>query len=269
MAPPISYLQRGGVSIAYQVVGDEPLDLLVIPGAISHLELEWDEPRWRRWCDRMRSFVRLIRFDKRGTGLSDRPPGPYPQEERMEDARAVLDAAGVERAHVLASSEGGPLAILLAVTHPERVQSLVLFGTQACFHRAPKYPWGPDEEAQGERIDSIHSSWGERAFAEFWAPRGDEHFAEWWARYQRAGASPAAAAALFETAFKADVRPLLGSIKAPTLVLNRVGDRAVDVEAGRYMAKRTLAHTSRRCAQRSKYFSPDPSRDGGASGRPA
>jgi pimeloyl-ACP methyl ester carboxylesterase/DNA-binding CsgD family transcriptional regulator len=238
MAAPVSYVQRDGVSIAYQLVGDEPLDLLVIPGALSHLALEWDEPRWRRWCDRMCSFVRLIRFDKRGTGLSDRPPGPYTQEERMEDARAVMDAVGVERAHVLATSEGGPLALLLAVTYPDRVQSLVLFGSQACFHRAPDYPWGRDEGAQREWVDRIHSNWGRRAFAELWAPMGDETFAEWWAGYQRAGASPAAAAILFETSFKADARPLLGSIKAPTLVLNRIGDRAVEVEAGRHMAQR-------------------------------
>jgi len=137
MVPPVCYLQRDGVSIAYQVVGDEPVDLLFIPGAISHLALEWESPYWRRWCDRIVSFARLIRLDKRGTGLSDRPGGPYSSEERMEDARAVLDAVGVQRAHVLGTSEGGPLAILLAVSYPERVQSLVLCGTQACFHRAP------------------------------------------------------------------------------------------------------------------------------------
>jgi pimeloyl-ACP methyl ester carboxylesterase/DNA-binding CsgD family transcriptional regulator len=238
MAPPVSYLRRDGISIAYQVVGEAPVDLLVISGAISHLALEWESSHWRRWCDRMTSFARLIRFDKRGTGLSDRPPGPYTQEERMEDARAVLEAVGVRQTHVLATSEGGPQAILLAVKYPERVRSLVLCGTQACFHRALDYPWGPDEAGQRERVQGINSSWGHRAFAEFWAPHGDELFAEWWAGYQRAGASPAAAAAIFEAAFKVDVRTLLGSVKAPTLVLNRVGDRAVDAEAGRYMAGR-------------------------------
>jgi pimeloyl-ACP methyl ester carboxylesterase/DNA-binding CsgD family transcriptional regulator len=238
MAPPVSYLRRNGISIAYQVVGEEPLNLLVISGAISHLALEWDSPHWRRWCDRMTSFARLIRFDKRGTGLSDRPADPHTQEERMEDAHAVLDAVGVDQADVLATSEGGPQAIMLAVKYPERVRSLVLCGTQACFHRAPDYPWGFDHAAQRYRIESITSSWGNRAFAEFWAPRGDELFADWWAGYQRAGASPSGAAAIFEAAFKVDVRALLGSVKSPTLVLNRVGDRAVALDAGRYMAER-------------------------------
>ena len=237
MAAPVSYLQREGVSIAYQVVGDEPVDLLVIPGAISHLALEWESPYWRRWCDRMVSFARLIRLDKRGTGLSDRPEGPYSPVERMEDARAVLDAVGVQEAHVLATSEGGPLAILLAVTYPERVQSLVLCGTHACFHRAPDYPWGLDEPGNRERVARIKSCWGQRAFAEFWAPQGDDLFAEWWAGYQRAGASPAAAAMMFDSAFKVDVRPLLPRIKAPTLVLHRVGDRAAPIEAARYTAE--------------------------------
>ena len=236
MVPPVCYLQRDGVSIAYQVVGDEPVDLLFIPGAISHLALEWESPYWRRWCDRMVSFARLIRLDKRGTGLSDRPGGPYSSEERMEDARAVLDAVGVRRAHVLGTSEGGPLAILLAVSYPERVQSLVLCGTQACFHRAPGYPWGFDRARISELVRGINSSWGQRAFAEFWAPRGDEQFAEWWAGYQRAGASPADATMMFETAFKADARPLLRDVKAPTLVLHRIGDRVVDGEAARYLA---------------------------------
>ena len=111
-------------------------------------------------------------------------------------------------------------------------------GTQACFHRTPDYPWGLDDAAWRERAEGMLSSWGQRAFAEFWAPRGDDLFAEWWAGYQRAGASPAAAATMFETAFKVDVRALLGSIKAPTLVLNRIGDRAVEADAGRYMAER-------------------------------
>jgi hypothetical protein len=121
MPPPIRYVHSGDVAIAYQVVGEGPHDLLMIPGWISHLALDWEEPTWVRWCERMTSFARLVRFDKRGTGLSDRPPGVATLEERMEDARAVLDAVGLERAHVMGWSEGGPLAVLLSVAHPERV----------------------------------------------------------------------------------------------------------------------------------------------------
>ena len=136
-ASPIAYVQTGGVNIAYQVVEGGPADLLMIPGWISHLALDWEEPYWVRWCERMTAFARLIRFDKRGTGLSDRPAGVQPLKDRMEDAHAVLNAAGLERVHVLGWSEGGPLAMLLAATHPERVLSLVLYGTQACFRREP------------------------------------------------------------------------------------------------------------------------------------
>lgn len=126
MPPPIRYVRNGEVSIAYQIVGDAPIDILMIPGWISHLAMDWVEPTWLRWCDRMTSFARLIRFDKRGTGLSDRPPGVPTLEERVGDARAVMDAVGIDRAHVPGWSEGGPLGVLLAVTYPERVHSLTL-----------------------------------------------------------------------------------------------------------------------------------------------
>jgi DNA-binding SARP family transcriptional activator/pimeloyl-ACP methyl ester carboxylesterase len=237
-ASPISYVETGGVNIAYQVVDGGPADLLMIPGWISHLALDWEEPYWVRWCERMTGFARLIRFDKRGTGLSDRPAGVQALEERMEDAHAVLDAAGVERVHVLGWSEGGPLAMLLAATHPERVLSLVLYGTQACFRREPDYPWGATKEKRETFSDAVAREWGALAFASHFAPGGDDQFVRRWAAYQRAGASPASAAELNRMNLSIDARSLLPEIQVPTLVLNRRGDPIGPPEAGRYIAER-------------------------------
>jgi len=235
---PIGYVASNGVNIAYQIVEGGRADLLLIPGWISHLALDWEEPYWVKWCARMREFVRLVRFDKRGTGLSDRPPGPQPLEDRMRDAVAVLRAAGLERAHVLGWSEGGPLALLLAATRPELVLSLTLYGTQACFHRSADYPWGfSDAERDGFRA-AVEREWGGLAFAGFFAPKGDAPFARRWAAYQRAGASPAAAAALNDMNLRIDVRGLLERIRVPTLVLNRRGDPVTPFEAARDMATR-------------------------------
>jgi len=238
MPPPIRYVRNGEVSIAYQIVGDARVDILMIPGWISHLAMDWEEPTWLRWCDRMTSFARLIRFDKRGTGLSDRPPGVPTLEERMGDARAVMDAVGIDRAHVLGWSEGGPLGVLLAATCPDRVQSLTLYGTQSCFRRTEDYPWGMEPRTLEERLSVIEKEWGQMAFAQRFAPHGDDRFARQWAAYQRAGASPSAAAALRKANSEIDVRPLLPAIRVPTLVLSRRGDPIGPPEAGRYMADR-------------------------------
>jgi DNA-binding SARP family transcriptional activator/pimeloyl-ACP methyl ester carboxylesterase len=235
---PVRYVRRDGVSIAYQLVAGGPRDLLLIPGWISHLALDWEEPRWLAWCERVTSFARLIRFDKRGTGLSDRPPGVLPLEERMEDARAVLAAAGVRRAHVLGWSEGAALAVLLAVTHPELVRSLVLYGTQACYRAAPDYRWGVTREDAERDAAFIERTWGEGNLTGTFAPGADEAFAARWEAYCRAGASPATAAQLYLACASSDVRPLLGRIRVPTLVLHRRGDRANPVEAGRDLAAR-------------------------------
>lgn len=236
-ASPIAYVATGGVNVAYQVVEGGPAELLVIPGWISHLALDWEEPYWVAWCERMTTFARLIRFDKRGTGLSDRPAGVQSLEERMQDAHAVLNAAGVERAHVLGWSEGGPLALLLAATHPERVLSLVLYGTQACFRREPDYPWGFTEERRQSFSAEVARVWGGLAFASGFAPGGDQHFARRWAAYQRAGASPSAAAELNRMNLSIDARSLLREIQVPTLVLNRRGDPVGPPDAGRYIAE--------------------------------
>jgi class 3 adenylate cyclase len=238
MPPPVRYVRNGDISIAYQVVGEGPHELLMIPGWISHLALDWEEPTWVRWCVRMTSFARLVRFDKRGTGLSDRPPGVPTLEERMEDARAVMDAVGLERAHVMGWSEGGPLAVLLAVAHPERVQSLVLYGTQACFARKGDYPWGNDPLDVAAITAEVEDAWGDPARAPGVGARADERFMQRWAVYQQAGASPSAAAALIVANHEIDVRALLGSIGVPTLVLSRTGDPIGPPEAARYLAER-------------------------------
>jgi DNA-binding SARP family transcriptional activator/pimeloyl-ACP methyl ester carboxylesterase len=238
VASPVRYVRAGEVSIAYQVVEGGSADLLMIPGWVSHLELDWEEPTWVRWCERMTSFARLVRFDKRGTGLSDRPAQIPSLVERMADALAVLDAAGLDRAHVMGWSEGGPLAVIFAVEHPERVQSLVLYGTQACFRHGPDYPWGGrDEELESDAAE-IEEMWGELAFSRDFAPSGGDRFARSWAAYSRAAASPSAAAALNRANQRIDIRGLLPRVGVPTLVLSRSGDEIGPTEAGRYMAER-------------------------------
>jgi pimeloyl-ACP methyl ester carboxylesterase/class 3 adenylate cyclase len=236
MAPPIQYARSGDVNIAYQVAGEGPHDLLMIPGWVTHLGLDWNEPRWVRWFERMTSFARVVRFDKRGTGMSDRTPGVPTPDERMEDARAVMDAAGLEHAHVIGWSEGGPLAVMLAVTHPQRVQSLVLHGTQATFRRRDDYPFG-DEETEAD-LEDLERHWGSTELAAGFVPDGDSATIARLAAYQQAGASPSAAVALARANSEIDVRGLLGSVRMPTLVLNREHDPVAPASAGRYLAER-------------------------------
>jgi DNA-binding SARP family transcriptional activator/pimeloyl-ACP methyl ester carboxylesterase len=235
---PVRYARVGDVSVAYQVVEGGSEDLLMIPGWISHLELDWEEPTWVRWCERMASFARLVRFDKRGTGLSDRPSHIPTEAERMEDALAVLDAVGLEQAHVMGWSEGGPLAVLLAVEHPERVQSLVLYGTQACFRHGPDYPWGATDEERESGSAQVEEMWGELAFSRLFAPSGGDRFARSWAAYSRAAASPSAAAELSRANLMIDIRGLLSRVRVPTLVLSRSGDEIGPPEAAQYMTER-------------------------------
>jgi class 3 adenylate cyclase len=234
------YARSGDLSIAYQVVGEGPADVLMIPGWFSHLALDWEEPTWVRWVERLASFARLVRFDKRGTGMSDRPPGIPTPDERMEDARAVMDAGGLAAAHVLGWSEGGPLAILLAVTHPDRVQSLILYGTQATFRRRDDYPFG-DEESEEESEEwyaELEAGWGTVDHVLVTHPDADPRFAQRRALYMQSAASPAAAVALAKSNALIDTRALLPSIHVPTLVLSRSDDPVGPGPTGRYLAER-------------------------------
>jgi class 3 adenylate cyclase len=236
--PPVLYARNGDLNVAYQVVGDRPTDLFMIPGWFSHLALDWEEPAWVRWCERLTSFARLVRFDKRGTGMSDRPPGIPTPDERMADARSVMDAAGLRSAHVFGWSEGGPLGILLAVAHPERVRSLILYGTQATFRRSDDYPFGDSEEDSEAWYAELESGWGTVDQVLLTHPDADPLFAVRRALYMQSAASPAAAAALAKSNGLIDTRALLPSIRVPTLVLSRRDDPVGPGPTGRYLAER-------------------------------
>jgi len=233
------YAKSGDVSIAYQVVGDGPMDLVLVPGFVSHLELDWEEPRSARFLGRLGSISRLIRFDKRGTGLSDRPGGLPDLETRMDDVRAVLDAVGSERAALFGYSEGGPMSILFSGTYPERTSALVLYGTYAK-RRDPDddYPWAPTWEARQAYAAEIERDWGWQADMQRMSPSADDAMAGWWAARARAAASPGAARDLILMNSQIDVRALLPAIRVPTLVLHRSGDRDSRPEEGRYIAER-------------------------------
>jgi pimeloyl-ACP methyl ester carboxylesterase/class 3 adenylate cyclase len=236
-----------GVSIAYQVIGDGPRDLVWVPGWVSHVEAAWDEPTMARFFERLASFSRLILFDKRGTGLSDRvPDSALPTlETRMGDLQAVCDAAGSERAALFGVSEGASMCILFAATYPSRTSSIILFGGYARRLVAPDYPWGSSMERFEAFLAEIERDWGGPVGLEIRAPGkfGDPRFRETWARYIRTGASPGAVLALTRMNAQIDVRPILGAIGVPTLVIHRTGDRLIPVEAGRYLAERIPGST--------------------------
>jgi class 3 adenylate cyclase len=235
--PRVRYARSGDVNIAYQVVGDGTFDLVLVPGFISHLDLDWDEPRSAHFLNRLASFSRLIRFDKRGTGLSDRPGGLPDLETRMDDVRAVLDAVGSERAVLFGYSEGGPLSVLFTGTFPERTLGLVLYGTYAK-RRDPDddYPWAATWATRQEYARETERTWDTDADMSSMAPNADEAMTRWWVRRARAAASPGAARDLILMNSQVDICPLLPAIRVPTLVLHRSGDRDSNVEEGKYIA---------------------------------
>jgi class 3 adenylate cyclase len=233
MLPATKYAQSGDVFIAYQISGHGPIDIVFAPGFISHLELMWDEPRHARFLHGLESFARLIRFDKRGTGLSDRSVGFPTLDERIDDIRAVMDAAGSSRAVLLGVSEGGAMTQLFAATYPERVSGLILMGSYSNAKISiPSYRDPKHTEAQ------ILATWGTGASLPDFAPglAGDPEFLDWWARFERLSASPSAVIKLRQMNSEIDVRPILQSIQAPTLVIHRVGDVRTSIENARDMA---------------------------------
>ncbi|GAF78085.1 unnamed protein product, partial [marine sediment metagenome] len=211
-------------------------DLVFIPGFVSHLECGWEQPTYTRFFQRLASFSRLIMFDKRGTGLSDRVSvTELPTlEQRMDDVRAVMDAVGSERAALFGISEGSPMSALFAATYPERTSAIVLYGSFMGFTGLR-----PTDEQLQVFLNAIEQSWGQGIGLPIFAPSraDDQLFKQWWARYQRLAASPGAAVALFQMNFEIDIRHVLPAVRVPTLVLHQTGDRAVPVDHGRYMAQ--------------------------------
>src|SRR5262245_19960638 len=240
MLPQTHYARSGKVNIAYQVTGEGPLDLVYVPGWVSHLELRWEEPEHARFLNRLASFARLISFDKRGTGLSDRvPDDQLPSlETRMDDLRAVMDAVGSKRAALFGYSEGGNMCMLFAATYPERTVALV---TYTCFAKriwSPDYPWAPTPEARAKEYEQVEREWGSQMDLAHYIPSKihDAVFARRIATYYRNAASPSAAVALLKMNTQIDVRHVLPTIGVPTLVLHRSGDLDVNIEEGRWLA---------------------------------
>ena len=241
--PQTDYAKSGDVHIAYQCLGEGPVNLVFVPGFVSHVEHFWEDPALARFLRRLASLSRLVFFDKRGTGLSDRVSEEVVPtlEERMDDVRAVMDAVGFERAAIFAPSDAGSMAILFAATYPERTTALVLYGTFAAGVKEPAYPWGLTPAEWDAAAERWREQWGRVVFAlERFAPSkvGDERYKEWFGRLERLAASPGAAAMLARMNGEIDVRHVLPSISVPTLVLHRRGELVVPVDEGRFIAER-------------------------------
>jgi pimeloyl-ACP methyl ester carboxylesterase len=230
MESPVRYAKSGGVYIAYRTFGEGPRDIVLVPGSVSHVELYWELPTNAYILKRLSSFARVIVFDKRGQGLSDRV-AELTLEERITDVRAVMDAAGSERATIYGWSEGGSMSLMFAATYPERTTSVVLYGSYPSVKAS--------REVYAEFLDTLEKHWGEGVLVGLTAPsrREDEAFVQWFGRLERAVASPGGIVALMRANYEIDVRHLLPSIHVPTLILHRKGDFLVPVGAGRHLAK--------------------------------
>ena len=241
MVPETRYARSGDVSIAFHVFGSGPFDLVYVPGWVSNIEMMWANPRVASSLERLAAFARVITFDKRGTGLSDRVTGYPTLEQRMDDVRAVMDAARCERAALFGHSEGGGMCILFAATYPERTRALVTYGAFAKRLRSDDYSWAPTLESRMAAADHLERD-GWAATTEelsYYAPSlaGDPEMARWFASYRRQSASPGAAAQMLRMNTYVDVRSVLPTIQVPTLVLHAIGDQDVDVRDARYIAE--------------------------------
>jgi class 3 adenylate cyclase len=242
--PETRYARSGKVSIAYQVMGEGPPDLVFVPGVISNVEYAWTLPALTDWFGSLASFSRVIWFDKRGTGASDRVTDVPTLETRMDDVRAVMDEVGSEQAVLMGVSEGGPLSILFAASHPERASALILWGSAVKGVRADDYPWAPSFEEAIRAVEDAAERWGRPDYCDELlrtvAPSlaGDEGFRRWWGSYMRLAASPASASALLRMNMEIDVRDVLPAIRVPALILHRLEDRLVDAANSRYVAQR-------------------------------
>jgi class 3 adenylate cyclase len=235
VAPQTRYARSGDLHIAYQVVGDGPIDLVYVPSWISQIEHNWDEPRVARYFRRLASFSRLIMFDRRGSGLSDPVPNAPTLEEQMDDVVAVMDAAGSEQAAVFALLEGGAMALLFAATHPERTTALALYEAQPRMSWAPDYDWALRAEDREEYVRQGVEGWGDGSSLAALSPNADARLREWYAKLQRLAASPGMAGKLMQMNGEVDVRAVLPSIQAPTLVLHRPADKFIDIRHSRYL----------------------------------
>ena len=234
MQPDTRYAKSGDVHIAYQVFGEGSVNLVFAPPFVSNIENYWDEPEFARWLLRLGSYARVVMFDKRGTGMSDRVAEVPGLDERMDDLRAVMDAVGMERAALMGVSEGGPLTALFAATYPERVDALVLYGSFARFAS-----WLPTDEALAQFLDYVEQAWGTGGSLPLFAPTcgNDPAFVRWWGRFERLGASPASASALMRMNSQIDISGIVPTIRVPTLVIHRTEDVTINVEGGRYLAE--------------------------------
>ena len=237
--PETRYARTGDWHVAYQVIGEGPLDLVMVPGWVSHLELEWENAYPTRFFRRLASFSRLIRFDKLGTGVSDRVAALPPLEERMDEMRAVMDAVGSERAALFGFSEGGTMAAMFAATYPERTLGLILLGTFARRIWAPDYPWGKTLADWDAGTRWSIENWGQGRAVPFGSPSlaGDPDYVKWRGRLERSAASPGTVQGLMRMIAEIDGRHVLPTIRVPTLVLHRIGDMTVEVGNGRYLGE--------------------------------
>ena len=240
--PETRYVKSGDVHIAYQVVGDGPLDVVFVPGFVSNVEATWDLPARAKFFQRLASFCRLILFDKRGTGLSDRSSQIFTLEQRMSDVQAIMDVVGSQRAALFGVSEGGPMSILFAATYPQRTAALILYGTYAKRSWAPDYPFGWTEDRFNAYFENVEKHWGTSRGVDInlWAPSiaNDQHLVDRMAAYFRSAASPGAARAVMQMNREIDVRHVLPSISVQTLVLHRKDERVISVDHARYVAAR-------------------------------